>query len=59
MQIDGAVMNLTMLLIAVLFAVLIAAVPAWPYSRAWGYVPSGVIAAILAILIAFSLLAPA
>ncbi len=40
----------TILLIIVILLV-IGAVPAWPYSRGWGYGPSGVLGVILLILI--------
>jgi Protein of unknown function (DUF3309) len=39
------------LLILVLVLLLIGAVPAWPYSRSWGYYPSGLLGVILLILI--------
>lgn len=30
-----------LILLILLFVLLFAAVPAWPYSRGWGYYPSG------------------
>ena len=44
-----------MTLIDILILLLIGSVPAWPYSRSWGYAPSGlltilVIVAIVALL---------
>lgn len=42
---------LTPVLIVILVVVLFAAIPAWPHSRNWGYAPSGIVAAILAILL--------
>lgn len=46
-----------MVVIAVL---LIAAVPAWPWSRGWGWAPAGMLLMGLATLVAFSLtVAPA
>ena len=39
------------LLLVLLFILLIGATPAWPYSRGWGYYPSGTIGIILIILI--------
>lgn len=39
------------ILIILLFVLLIAAIPAWPYSRGWGYYPSGGLALILIILL--------
>lgn len=42
---------LTPILIVILVLVLFAAIPAWPHSRNWGYAPSGIVAAILVILL--------
>jgi hypothetical protein len=42
---------LTTLLIAILILALIGALPAWPYSREWGYYPSGTVGLIVLILI--------
>ncbi len=41
---------LTILLIILVLA-LLGALPTWPYSRAWGYYPSGGVGIILVILI--------
>ena len=43
------------ILLVILILLLIGAIPAWPYSRSWGYAPSGlltilVIVAIVALL---------
>lgn len=43
-------MLMTILLI-LLILMLIGAVPAWPYSRTWGYAPSGVLIVLLIIVI--------
>lgn len=42
--------------IVLLLLLLVAAWPAWPYSRAWGYYPSGAFAALLvvALILVFS-----
>ena len=41
-----------MLILLILLVVLFAgSVPAWPYSRGWGYYPSGGLGAVLLILI--------
>ncbi len=40
-------MTLSTLLIIILILILIGAVPSWPYSRAWGYGPSGIVGVIL------------
>lgn len=44
-----------LLLIIILFLVF-ASVPAWPYSRGWGYYPSGGLGTILVILLILMLL---
>jgi hypothetical protein len=43
--VDGAVIALV--------AMLIAAFPAWPYSRNWGYYPSAAVSVILIALVIF------
>jgi hypothetical protein len=45
-----------MLLLIVLLILIFAVVPAWPYSRGWGYYPSGGLGTILVILIILMLL---
>jgi len=42
---------MSLLLLILLIVVLIGAVPAWPYSRGWGYYPSGGVGLLLLILI--------
>jgi hypothetical protein len=39
------------LLIVLLVVLLLGAVPAWPYSRGWGYYPSGLLGVLLVVLI--------
>jgi hypothetical protein len=46
----------TTILLIVLIVLLIAAVPTWPYSRGWGYYPSGGLGLLLVILIVLLLL---
>jgi hypothetical protein len=41
---------LTILLI-ILLLILIGALPAWPYSRAWGYYPSGTVGLVVVVLV--------
>src|SRR5688500_16484987 len=36
-------MSLSLILLIVLILLVIGAIPAWPYSRSWGYAPSGVL----------------
>jgi hypothetical protein len=42
---------LTILLVILLILLLIGAAPTWPYSRRWGYFPSGAVGLILVIVI--------
>jgi hypothetical protein len=44
------------LLIILLVILILGAAPAWPYSREWGYYPSGGLGTILVILIVLMLL---
>lgn len=45
----------TILLILLILAI-IATIPSWPYSRSWGYAPTGVLTvlAIIVLILAFS-----
>jgi hypothetical protein len=42
---------MSLLLLILLIVVLVGAIPAWPYSRGWGYYPSGGVGLLLLILI--------
>jgi uncharacterized protein DUF3309 len=42
---------MTTILLVLLILFLIGALPAWPYSRGWGYYPSGGLGLILLILL--------
>jgi hypothetical protein len=42
---------MTTILLVFLILLLLGALPAWPYSRAWGYYPSGGLGLILLILL--------
>jgi hypothetical protein len=44
------------ILVVILILMLIGAFPAWPYSRGWGYYPSGGLGLILAIIVVLLLL---
>jgi hypothetical protein len=44
-------MTLSTILIIILILILIGAVPSWPYSRSWGYGPSGIVGVILVVVI--------
>jgi hypothetical protein len=39
------------LLFALLLVLVLASVPAWPYSRGWGYYPSGGVALVVLVLL--------
>jgi hypothetical protein len=45
-----------LLLLIILLILAVASTPAWPYSRGWGYYPSGGIGTILLILLLLWLL---
>ena len=45
-----------LILLVVLVVLLLAAAPTWPYSRGWGYYPSGSLGTILVIVVVLMLL---
>ncbi len=45
-----------MLFLIILLVLLFAVIPAWPYSRGWGYYPSGGLGTILVIVLILMLL---
>jgi hypothetical protein len=45
-----------LILLIVILVLLIGAAPAWPYSRGWGYYPSGGLGLVLVILLVAYLL---
>ena len=45
-----------LLLLVILILLAIGVAPAWPYSRGWGYYPSGVLGTVLIILVLLLLL---
>lgn len=49
-------MSLGTLLIIILILVLIGAIPTWPYSRGWGYGPSGIVGVILLVILVLALM---
>ncbi|MFO1061731.1 MAG: DUF3309 domain-containing protein [Dongiaceae bacterium] len=49
-------MSVGAILLIVLIILLIGAVPSWPYSRGWGYFPSGLLGTILIIVVILMLL---
>jgi hypothetical protein len=46
---------LTTVLLIVLIILLIGAVPSWPYSRGWGYGPSGILGIVLIVVLILAL----
>jgi Protein of unknown function (DUF3309) len=49
-------MTLGTILVVLLILILLGALPSWPYSRSWGYYPSGLLGVILVIVIILLLL---
>ena len=47
---------MSLLLLIILILVLLAVLPSWPYSRGWGYYPSGIVGLIVVIVIILWLL---
>jgi len=43
---------LTTTLLVLIVLALIGAIPSWPYSRSWGYRPSGILGIVLVVLVA-------
>ncbi len=44
-------MTLGMLLLIIVILLLVGAIPAWPYSRNWGYAPSGLVGVVLVVVL--------
>jgi hypothetical protein len=44
-------MTLGTLLLIIVALLLIGAIPTWPYSRGWGYAPSGVAGVVLVVVV--------
>jgi hypothetical protein len=42
---------LGLLLLVLLVMLLLGALPTWPYSRAWGYYPSGIFGVVLLVIV--------
>jgi hypothetical protein len=45
------VMTLGTILLIILILLLVGAIPSWPYSRGWGYGPSGILGVVLVVLL--------
>jgi hypothetical protein len=43
------------ILVILLVLLLIGAIPSWPYSRSWGYYPSGLLGVVLLVVILLAL----
>jgi hypothetical protein len=46
---------LSTVLIVLLVLLVVGAVPAWPYSREWGYFPSGILGIVLLVILVLAL----
>jgi hypothetical protein len=44
-------MSLGTILLIVLILLLLGALPSWPYSRGWGYGPSGALGAVVVVIL--------
>jgi len=44
-------MTLGTILLIVLILLLVGALPSWPYSRSWGYYPSGTLGLLLVVVV--------
>jgi hypothetical protein len=49
-------MSIGLILLIVLVLILVGALPTWPHSRSWGYMPSGTLGLVLVILVVMLLL---
>jgi len=49
-------MTLGTILLIVVILLLIGALPSWPYSREWGYRPTGIVGIVLIVLIVLLLM---
>jgi hypothetical protein len=52
----GELLPVTTILIVLLILLLLGALPAWPYSRSWGYAPTGIVGTLLIVLVVLLLL---
>ena len=49
-------MTIGTILLILLIVLLVGALPAWPYSRSWGYYPSGGLGLLIVLLVVLMLL---
>jgi hypothetical protein len=47
---------MTTIIVIILILLLIGAIPSWPYSRNWGYGPSGLLGVVVVILLVLILM---
>jgi hypothetical protein len=47
---------LSTLLLVILILLLVGAFPAWPYSRSWGYAPSGTLGVVVVVVVVLVLM---
>jgi hypothetical protein len=47
---------MTTIIVIILILLLIGAIPSWPYSRNWGYGPSGILGVVVVILLVLILM---
>ncbi|WP_042338406.1 DUF3309 family protein [Paraburkholderia ferrariae] len=47
---------LSTILLVIVILLLVGAFPAWPYSRSWGYAPSGTLGVIVVVLVVLLLM---
>jgi hypothetical protein len=50
-SVGSSAMTTGTILLIILILILIGVIPTWPYSRDWGYAPSGIVGTILVILL--------
>jgi Protein of unknown function (DUF3309) len=55
-QSQGGEFSMLILLLVILLLLSVGSYPAWPYSRGWGYYPSGGLGVVLLILVVLLLL---
>jgi hypothetical protein len=46
---------LSTILLVVLVLLLLGAIPSWPYSRSWGYGPSGILGVVVIVVLVLAL----
>jgi hypothetical protein len=49
-------MSLGLILLIVLVLLLVGAMPSWPYSRGWGYAPSGTVGLVVLVIVVLMLM---